>query len=193
MRHLTAQSIIALLEKDEDSKIETKQRIAEEAPAKEMILALQQAKTDMTRRVLCELLGKRHERRAVPLLMDLLDDPSEKVSYEAADALGHIGDPQAGKALYDNYQKAPNMAHRQILACSLGSVKYTPATQKLIEALRDDNVVMRGCAAWALGRLGGDQALKALKELLQREQDSFVLSRLSPAIHLIESGPASDS
>lgn len=52
----------------------------------------------------------------------------------------------------------------------------------LAEALREGEPVVRGHAAWALGRIGGDPAVRALEEALQREVDEGVRGEIARAL-----------
>jgi HEAT repeat protein len=42
---------------------------------------------------------------------------------------------------------------RQMLALALGATGYQPSADLLIKALSDKSEVLRGCAAWSLGKL----------------------------------------
>ncbi len=59
-------------------------------------------------------------------------------------------------------------------AVALGNSRDRRAVAPLIEALSDRKPLVRGHAAWALGRLGGAPARAALKALLQSERDASV-------------------
>ncbi|ULL19121.1 tRNA epoxyqueuosine(34) reductase QueG [Paenibacillus sp. H1-7] len=54
-----------------------------------------------------------------------------------------------------------------------------PALRKLLKT--DDRPEIRGAAAWALGRIGGEQALEAILEAKEREQDAIVRKELDKA------------
>lgn len=47
---------------------------------------------------------------------------------------------------------------------------------------------MRGTAAWALGRIGGDEALAAVEAGLEREEDDTVREMLSRAQDVLLTG-----
>jgi epoxyqueuosine reductase len=59
-------------------------------------------------------------------------------------------------------------------AVALGNSRDRRAVAPLIEALSDRKPLVRGHAAWALGRLGGAPARAALKALLESERDAAV-------------------
>jgi len=59
-------------------------------------------------------------------------------------------------------------------AVALGNSSEQKAVPPLVEALGDRKPLVRGHAAWALGRLGGNAARTALEALLARECDAHV-------------------
>jgi epoxyqueuosine reductase len=59
-----------------------------------------------------------------------------------------------------------------------GSVESIPA---LSLGLRDDEPLVRGASAWALGQIGGDAAVELLRERTGRETDPVVLEELHDA------------
>jgi epoxyqueuosine reductase len=61
----------------------------------------------------------------------------------------------------------------------LGNFKDRSAVPKIVEVmLKDPRPVMRGTAAWALSRIGGQEALDGVQRALVVEQDEEVLERL---------------
>ncbi|MNC23284.1 Epoxyqueuosine reductase [compost metagenome] len=65
---------------------------------------------------------------------------------------------------------------------ALGNFKEAGAVPKLAEiVLKEARPEMRGSAAWALGRIGGAEALAAVKLALQKEEDVTVLEMLELA------------
>ena len=52
----------------------------------------------------------------------------------------------------------------------------------LAEALREGEPVVRGHAAWALGRIGGEEARRVLEEALEREPDEGVRAEIEAAL-----------
>ncbi|NIK69569.1 tRNA epoxyqueuosine(34) reductase QueG [Paenibacillus sp. BK720] len=65
----------------------------------------------------------------------------------------------------------------------LGNFKDKSAVPDLIGVLKDDTrPVLRGTAAWALSRIGGDEALEALIEALSKESDEEARVYLERAI-----------
>ncbi|MDF9845520.1 epoxyqueuosine reductase [Paenibacillus sp. PastF-1] len=65
---------------------------------------------------------------------------------------------------------------------ALGNFKEAAAVPKLTEiVLREPRPEMRGTAAWALGKIGGTEALAAVEQALQREEDGTVREMLDRA------------
>ena len=66
---------------------------------------------------------------------------------------------------------------------ALAHFKDQSAVPDLIRLLKEDpRPVIRGTAAWALGRIGGLQAVTALKEAKEREQDDSVRAEIEEAL-----------
>jgi epoxyqueuosine reductase len=57
---------------------------------------------------------------------------------------------------------------------ALGNIGDPQAIPALIDALHDEDALVRGHAAWALGHIGGEQALVALRGALAMEEDEGV-------------------
>lgn len=65
---------------------------------------------------------------------------------------------------------------------ALGNFKDPAAVPKLAEVLHDDpRPELRAAAAWSLGRIGGTEALAALKSALETERDEEALARVRRA------------
>jgi epoxyqueuosine reductase len=73
-------------------------------------------------------------------------------------------------------------------ACvALGNIADRSSVPALSAALEDDEPLVRGHAAWALGRLGGSAAAAALEEALSRESEAWVREECELALR--ECGP----
>ncbi|HTK07361.1 MAG TPA: tRNA epoxyqueuosine(34) reductase QueG [Ktedonobacteraceae bacterium] len=68
---------------------------------------------------------------------------------------------------------------------ALGNSGDRRAVPALMQALRHEEPLVRGHAAWALGRLGGEQALQALQEARGTEEDGEVQTEIRYALSLI--------
>ena len=64
---------------------------------------------------------------------------------------------------------------------ALGNTRDSGAVPALIEALRDSESLIRGHAAWALGQIGGQQAMQALENALISEDDETVITEIQSA------------
>lgn len=71
------------------------------------------------------------------------------------------------------------------VAVALGNSKSREAVPTLTRGLDDDEALVRGHAAWALGEIGGPAALDALERRAQCESDPQVQSEISDAIFAI--------
>lgn len=70
---------------------------------------------------------------------------------------------------------------------ALGHFRDRSALPVLCGLLADDpRPEIRGTAAWALGRIGGEQAEAALNDAVQREQDEAVLNELQKAVYNLQ-------
>jgi len=68
------------------------------------------------------------------------------------------------------------------VAVALGNLKSTEAVPALIQALEDQEPLVRQHVAWALGRIGSDESLKALGSRLKIEADPQVRKEIEEAI-----------
>ena len=82
---------------------------------------------------------------------------------------------------------------RRNAAVVLGNVGSSDDALALIAALRDEASLVRGHAAWALGRLGSELAATALRERLAEEPDADVREEISSALRGIDELPESIS
>nr|WP_094096379.1 tRNA epoxyqueuosine(34) reductase QueG [Paenibacillus physcomitrellae] len=65
---------------------------------------------------------------------------------------------------------------------ALGNFKDRASLPKLIEVLlRDPRPELRGTAAWAISRIGGEEAIQAINEALESERDEMVLTYIKEA------------
>ena len=68
------------------------------------------------------------------------------------------------------------------VAVALGNTRSVEAIPALIRALSDEESLVRGHAAWALGQLGSHVAIAALQSRLRHEDDPDVRTELEAAI-----------
>ncbi|HET7579814.1 MAG TPA: tRNA epoxyqueuosine(34) reductase QueG [Bacillales bacterium] len=70
---------------------------------------------------------------------------------------------------------------------ALAHYKDQSATGDLIELVEEDpRPVIRGTAAWALGKIGGDGVEEALKKAQKREKDGKVLDEIDKGLKILE-------
>jgi epoxyqueuosine reductase len=70
------------------------------------------------------------------------------------------------------------------VAVALGNLKDSAAVPALTEALEDGDPLVRAHVAWALGQIGGDEALDALTRRLSSEDDAEVKREIEAALAL---------
>jgi HEAT repeat protein len=186
---LKASEIIDLIE---DPTINFVQfRLRKEAPVKELVQALQTTINPQVQYVTAYVLGKRQARSAIRAIAHLLDNESPKIRDVAADAFANIGhkvDADIGERLLTKFLD-PNeeLYFRRTLSSVLGAVGYQPAIPFLIEALRHDDLSIRGGAAWSLGNLQAIEVLEPLKEALAKETSPYPSERMRIALDQIAS------
>ncbi len=99
-------------------------------------------------------LGKLKAEQAVPHVIELLQtDVNTYVRSASAEALGHIGDPEAVFPLMDALQDSCSFV-RRAAAISLGQMHAKQAQGALLRALEDPNFYVRRAAINAIGKLG---------------------------------------
>ncbi|KAF0815667.1 MULTISPECIES: tRNA epoxyqueuosine(34) reductase QueG [unclassified Cytobacillus] len=70
---------------------------------------------------------------------------------------------------------------------ALAHYKDETAEEDLIKVMTEDpRPVIRGTAAWALGKIGGEQSLPALRQALKQEKDGEVIAEIEKGISFFE-------
>ena len=82
---------------------------------------------------------------------------------------------------------------RRNAAIVLGHAGSSDNVPVLIAALRDEAPLVRGHAAWTLGRLGTSRSAKALRERLDDEPDADVREEIVSALRAFDEFPDSIS
>ena len=157
-----------------------------EASIKELKKALQQSQSPDVCRVLINILGYRHARSAVSLLLPYLDNEDSDIRSVTADALAAIKSPEAGAPLLWQYKVETERGPRNMIAVALGAVGHTAAIPVLIEALKCPDPGLRGSAAWSLGALGAVEALDDLQQALSKETAWYPTERLTEALAAVK-------
>jgi HEAT repeat protein len=108
-------------------------------------------------------------------LIKILKDSKDKFArWEAAEALGEIGDKRAVDPLIEALNDKKPLI-RWKAAEALGEIKDKRAVDPLIEALKgeDEDWCVRKTAAEALGKIGDKRAVEPLIEAL-KDEDRYV-------------------
>jgi HEAT repeat protein len=126
---------------------------------------------------------KLKETRNVQGLILALKDKDPKVQYDAAEALGEIGDNRAVEPLTTALKNDEFSGVRWKAAEALSKIG-APAVEALIGALRHDDDDVRWKAAIALGEIGDPRAIEPLIILLC-DEDRFVKSHAALALGAI--------
>lgn len=79
-------------------------------------------------------------------------------------------------------RRAKRQGLRRNAAVALGNLRDPRALPALTEALQDEDPIVRGHAAWALGRIGGPEAERALRTRLEVEPDPAVREEITEAL-----------
>ncbi len=175
------EDVIQLLEAPTADRRPIKHYLMRKALITILIEALAKSKMPRTKRILCDVLGSRHAKSAIPILISCLNDHDWEVRNDAAEALANIRSSKAGKALLQHLINDP----LPVYAGSLGAIGYYPAIPSLIEALRNPNPKLRGTAAWSLGELMAKEAMIALEIALANEKNNYASKRIREAINRI--------
>ncbi len=182
-KHLKAAEILELIESADGTV--SRFILQDEALITEMILALEKTESTPARWLLCTVLGDRHAKSAVPILIRHLADPNLTVRCYSAEALGKIGDPKAGPALLALFKKKQPLALRSTLAVVIGPIHYQPAVPRLLGALKDEDGGVRGCAAWSLGLLLAPESIPALQQALAVETQNWAKNHMRDTLDKI--------
>jgi HEAT repeat protein len=123
------------------------------------IPVLQSDKPPAEKAAACRALKNAGTAKAVPALAALLADA--KLSHWARVALECIPGPEAGAALRDALPKTSGVLKAGICD-TIGARRDAEALPALVELLKDDDAQIVSSAASAIGKIGGDTAVKAL-------------------------------
>lgn len=129
---------------------------------------------------ICRLLRTVASDRSIPQLETLLTNPA--LSHKARYALERLESHKASAALHRALGKTSGDLRAGILG-TLGRRGYRKAVPEAVESLRSSDPALANAAATALGQLGGDVAITALRKTragaspaLQRTIDDALLA-----------------
>jgi len=119
------------------------------------------------RQYLALVLGRTHDREALPLLTAALKDQDDKTRIYSLWALGTLGDP-AGRAPLEAALGDADPGIRKTAAFALGELGDRAAVPALLPRLDDRVADVRWNAALALARLGDRAGVPVLEAMLDR-------------------------
>ena len=128
-------------------------------------------------------VNKLKEQRDIAGLAHLLEHKDPQVQYEAAEALGNLGDEKAVGPLIIALKRDEFSGVRWKAAEALSKIG-NPAVEPLIATLQYPDDDVRWKAAIALGGIGNPDAIEPLILLLS-DEDRFVKSRAAHALSMI--------
>ncbi|MCX6900140.1 MAG: HEAT repeat domain-containing protein [Verrucomicrobia bacterium] len=133
---------------------------AADATEEDQIAILQSAASQQQKDAACAQLKRIGTARSVPALAALLTD--DQLSHSARYALESMPLPEAGAALVGALDNASALTKVGIII-SLSNRRETAALSALAKLLADSDFATASSAAVALGKIGGPQAIQALK------------------------------
>ena len=107
---------------------------------------------------------------AVKPLVDALNESDEDISWHAAQALGHMGDPNAVEPLIAALKHSDSDV-RKYAAFALGKIGDPGAVAPFITALKDSDNNVRRHAVYALGGIGDPNAIGPLIAAVKDRDD----------------------
>ena len=108
-------------------------------------------------------------------MQQLLPDTIDELSLSDVDFNGRFADTPILRLKRKGYIRN--------IATSLGNAKSEEAVPALINSLKVDNEpLIRGASAWALGQIGGEKARLALQDRLVQEKDENVREEIHLAL-----------
>lgn len=182
----SAEQIQSLLQSNLNNGYIVKKTLLREATIESLLEALSKYDEVSIRAIICDVLGQKRARGAVPILISLLDDDCSNIRSVAAESLAKIGDVKAGPFLLERFAKEQELGVKRMYTAALGAVMYLPAVATLVQALLDADSSLRGSAAWSLGRLKNTTAVSPLEQALQRETDAYARQRMQEALETLQ-------
>ncbi len=134
---------------------------------------LHNAKYNIVRADVAEILAKMNDRRAVPPLIEGLQDPTSLTRAAAARALGALSDPRAIPPLIRALDNE-GWDTRRDAAIALSKFDDPRVVAPLIRVLGDSSATVRGGVCYALGRVKAPSVIDALTKTLAEDKDRYV-------------------
>ncbi|MDO4557359.1 MAG: HEAT repeat domain-containing protein [Planctomycetia bacterium] len=121
--------------------------------------------SDFAKMKAAQALATKGTDAAIPALVSLL--PDEKLNLYGRFGLEGIGTPACKAAMLEATETLSGRPLQGVLG-SLGQMRYEMAVPALAEFVMSDDVLTVNAAAGALGRIGHDEAVEALKKSFDR-------------------------
>jgi HEAT repeat protein len=139
------------------------------------------------RRTAAAALGSIGDARAFDALLTVVQDEKDErlIRGTAAISLGKLDTPKAAGPL----MKAMDSREKRVAHCAVIGLKcmdHRAAIPRMIEALRDEDEVMRGIVACMLGEMKAEEALSALKSVAEKDKDPNVRQAAAAALKKIK-------
>ena len=126
-------------------------------------------------------IGELKAKGDIDELITALHFPDDhNVRFEAAAALGDVGDPDCIEPLIAALDDTERV--REVAIRSLGKIGDQQAIPPLVKALQDQNWEIRSMAARSLGTIGDESAIEPLIIALENESESvrwYIIQALS--------------
>jgi len=157
---------------------------------RDMINALQdKSRHKMTRVMIAERLGDLKSVEAIKPLSVIHEDQTEpkEVRYATADALGKMKNKEALDSLLKVFVNKEEKEHnlKYVIAIGFRDNKELNAVDVLIQALKDDDGMLRFKAAQVLGELKVKESIGALEVVLKKDPDKTVRRRAARSLEAI--------
>ncbi len=123
-------------------------------------------------------------QKFAPTIGDISFEPrSEFLATELSQELSLSQEAFSQKFKGSPIKRARRRGYLRNVAIALGNLKDLAAVNALSETLKNESEpLVRGHCAWALGVIGGDEAIQALQQAAQEEKEDYVLQEICTAL-----------
>jgi HEAT repeat protein len=134
------------------------------------------------RAAVVEALGELGDKDSEEKIVALLCDDFAEVRIAAAGALGELDAKGRGEAVLEAYLKEGDPGAAEALVEALGRLKVDDAVSVLAPCFENEDAAIFPYAVRAVGRIGGEEAVLALIELLERVNAPDMIDLVSGAV-----------